>query len=58
MPKTNIDLTKFCFNEKYADSHLIVVINKKSKISLFVNNRDALTILTNKLIDKLKIVHF
>lgn len=50
MPKVGVDLTKFCFDQKYTDSYLIVSIDKKPKMSLFANNRNPFTILINKLI--------
>lgn len=50
MSKVNINLTNFCFNKKYINSYFIIFIDKKLRISLFINNRNTFTILINELI--------
>ncbi len=50
MPKASMNLTKFCFCEKYARSYLVVFIDKKPKMSPFAKNRNAFAVLVNELV--------
>ena len=50
MSKANINLIKFRFYEKYAQSYFIVFIDKELKMFLFAKNRDIFAILANELV--------
>lgn len=53
MSKANIDLIKFYFFKKFIASYFIVFIDKKLRISLFINNKNAFAILANELINNI-----
>ncbi len=50
MPKASMDLTKFYFCKKYAQSYFIVFIENEPRMSQFAKDWDVFAVFANELV--------